>query len=106
MAEDKKHFWMGAIEIAAVHPGNEEAGVGPYPMQVKLNVLTETVRKRCDANAIDTLRQAALMKAQEKHNIEPGWVANVYIQGVYYLGLMSPKEYMGNTVPTQIVAKK
>lgn len=106
MAEDKKHFWMAAIEIAAVNPGDEENGIPAYPMQTKINVLTETTRKRCDADAIDTLRQAALMKAEEKHNIKPEWVANVYIAGIYYLGLMSPREYMGRTQPTQIVAKQ
>ncbi|WP_299198245.1 MULTISPECIES: hypothetical protein [Pseudomonadota] len=106
MADDKKHFWMAAIEIAAVHPGNEDAGVAPYPMSVKINVLTETARKRMDADAMDTLRQAALMKAQEKYELDPSWVANFFFFGIYYLGLMSPKEYMGRTQPTKIVANE
>lgn len=106
MAEEKRHFWMSAIELTFIVPADEELGIPAMAQQRRLNVLTDTRLKRVNADTIDTIRQTALLKAKEKYKIEFDQVADFLILGVSYLGLMTPKEYMGRTQPTQIVAKE
>lgn len=105
MSDIKKHFWMAAVKVTFIIPADKEKGLPAMLGNRETNVLIDTVTKKVTADDIDTLRQIALLKCQEKYNLDLEAISDFLIQNISYLGQMSPKEYLGNTQPSRIETK-
>ena len=105
MSDNKMHFWMATVKISFFTKADPEKRLSAMIGYRETNVVIETPIKRLNADSIDTIRQVSLMKCIEKYNLDPNSISDFLIQNISYLGLMSPKEYVGNTQPSRIEAK-
>lgn len=105
MSDNKIHFWMATIKVSFFTPADKERGMAAMIGHRETNVVIDTPVKRIDSEALDSIRQISLMKCHEKYNLEPKSVSDFLITGISYLGLMTPKEFVGNTKPSRIEAE-
>lgn len=102
METQKKHFYLCTVNIVYATKADEEKGVPSLRAEWETNVLIMPYKKQITAEGIDTIRQIALMKAEEKHNIEPQQAIDLVIRNIVHLGIMSEKEFNGTTAASRL----
>lgn len=105
MSDNKLHFWLVSAKASFFIPANAEAGRSAAVGYRETNIVVDTTTKRVNADTFDVIRQVFLMKCMEKYNLDPKTISDFLIQNISYLGLMSPKEYVGNTESPRIEAE-
>lgn len=105
MSDNKVHFWMATCKVSFFIPADKENNKAAVIGYRETNVVIDTTIKRINADSIDTIRQVSLMKCMEKYNLELKSVSDFLILNISYLGLMSPKEYVGSSQPSRIEAE-